>query len=141
LDANVLVYLHDGRDSGRQKRARAVVDRVGSARTAALSAQVLGEFASVAMRKLDPPLPAVTALAQVERFRRRFPVHPVTAAVVEEALRGVDRHRLGFWDAQVWAVARLHQIPVVLGEDSRPGSLDGVRWVDPFDADLDLDEV
>lgn len=138
LDANVLVYLHDGRDPDRQERAHALVRHVGRERRAALSAQVLGEFASVALRKLAPPMPAVDVRAQVERFRRRFPVHAVTSAVVEEALRGVEHHRLGYWDAQVWAVARLHQLDVVLGQDTRPGSLDGVRWLDPFDGDLDV---
>lgn len=103
-----------------------------------LSAQVLGEFASVAMRKLDPPMPAADVRAQVARFRRRFPVHAVTSAVVDEAVRGVEQHRLGYWDAQVWAVARLHQIEVVLGEDTRPGPLDGVRWLDPLQPDVDI---
>jgi predicted nucleic acid-binding protein len=141
LDANVLVYLHDGRDRDRRERARAVVRHVGRARQAALSTQVLGEFASVALRKMSPPMAAADVRAQVERLRRRFPIHPVTSAVVEEALRGVEYHRIGYWDAQVWAVARLHQIDAVLGQDTRPGSLDGVRWLDPFSPKFDVETL
>jgi predicted nucleic acid-binding protein len=141
LDANVLVYLHDGRDDVRQRRAHEVVHHLGRTRRGVLTAQVLGEFASVALRKLSPPMPVSDVRAQVERFRRRFPVHPVTAPVVEEALRGVEEHRLGYWDAQVWAVARLHQIDVVLGQDTRPGSLDGVRWLDPFVEAVDVAQL
>ena len=137
LDTNVLVYLHDGADHRRRHRARDVLVQVGAAQSAALTAQVLGEFASVALRKLQPPLHPSAVLKQVERLRRRFPVHPITSAVVEEALRGVQRHKLGLWDAQLWASARLHQIAVILSEDVHPGSLDGVSWVDPFDPDLD----
>jgi predicted nucleic acid-binding protein len=139
LDANVLVYLHDGREAARQRRARALVHHLGRSRRAALSTQVLGEFASVALRKLSPPMPPSDVRAQVGRLRRRFPVHAVTAAVVDEALRGVADHRLGYWDAQVWAVARLHQLDVVLGRDTRPGPFDGVQWLDPFEGDLDVE--
>jgi predicted nucleic acid-binding protein len=141
IDTNVLVYLHDGRDAGRQQRASRVVRHLGQTRRAALSTQVLGEFASVALRKLEPPLPPAAVRAQVGRVRRRFPVYPVTGPVVDEALRGVTDHRLGYWDAQVWAVARLHQIDVVIGQDSRPGTLDGVRWLDPFTEDVDIDAL
>jgi predicted nucleic acid-binding protein len=141
IDTNVLVYLHDGRDAGRQRRASRVVRHLGRTRRAALSSQVLGEFASVVLRKLEPPMPAQQVRTQIGRFRRRFPVYPVTGPVVDEALRGVVDHRLGFWDAQVWAVARLHQIDVVIGQDSRPGTLDGVRWLDPFVDGVDIETL
>jgi predicted nucleic acid-binding protein len=68
-------------------------------------------------------------------------VHPVTSAVVDEALRGVADHGLGFWDAQVWAVARLHQIEIAIGPDPRPGSLDGMRWLGPFDEGVDVETL
>ena len=38
-----------------------------------------------------------------------------------------------YWDAQVWAVARLNQVPFVFSEDCNPGAtLEGVRFVNPF---------
>jgi predicted nucleic acid-binding protein len=46
---------------------------------------------------------------------------------------------LSFWDAQIWAAARLHRIPVVLSEDFNPGAvIEGVRFVDPFGEDFEL---
>ena len=37
--------------------------------------------------------------------------------IVLEAVRWVRDHRMAYWDAQVWATARLNQIPTVLSED------------------------
>ena len=62
----------------------------------------------------------------------------VTPLVVLEAARGVSTHRLHYWDAQVWATARLNQIPVVLTEDFAHGRvLEGVQFLDPFSPAFD----
>ncbi len=60
-----------------------------------------------------------------------------------EALRGVDAHRLSFWDALIWAVARLNQVPIVLTEDLPGGQtwIDGVRYLNPIDPGFDLDRI
>ena len=53
------------------------------------------------------------------------------------AIRGVITDRLNFWDAQLWAAARLHQIPLLLTEDFQDGAvLEGVRFTNPFRTDL-----
>jgi predicted nucleic acid-binding protein len=59
--------------------------------------------------------------------------------VVLEAVRGVLQHGLPYWDAQVWATARLNQIPVVVSEDFSDGPvLEGVVFRDPFARAFDL---
>jgi predicted nucleic acid-binding protein len=41
---------------------------------------------------------------------------------------------LSYYDAQIWAVARLGQVAVVLSEDFNPGAvLDGVAFTNPLD--------
>ena len=48
-------------------------------------------------------------------------------------------HGLSYYDAQIWAVARLNQVPVIFSEDFNSNSvLDGVRFVNPFSAEFDL---
>lgn len=55
-------------------------------------------------------------------------------SVVLEALRGVQDHHLSFFDAQMWAVARLNEIPALLTQDMATGStVAGVMIVDPFE--------
>ena len=52
---------------------------------------------------------------------------------VIEAIRGVREHKFSYWDAQVWAIARLNQIPVVFTEDFNAGAvIEGIRFVNPF---------
>jgi len=43
---------------------------------------------------------------------------------------------MSFWDAQVWATAKLNQIPVVLSEDFASGCvIEGVQFENPFAGD------
>lgn len=131
LDTNVLVYLFDGRDARKQRLARQVVEECGRLGVASIPAQVLAEFSSVMLRKVGRDAGEVQA--DIDSFRRSFPVLPLTAPVVAEALRGVQSHGLSYYDAQIWAVARLAQATTVLSEDFRTGArLEGVEFVDPF---------
>ncbi len=146
LDTNVLVYGFDGAEPEKQARALDVVARVGrpgpSGPSAALPAQALAEFARVATGRLRPPLPADEVYRQVGLYERAFPVVSLTPAVVLEAVRGLRDHGFSYYDAQIWAAARLNQIPVVLSEDFASGStVEGVTFVDPFDQAFEADAL
>lgn len=59
--------------------------------------------------------------------------------IVYEAVRGVKEHKFSYWDAQIWASARLNQISLVFSEDFAHGSLiDGVRFINPLLPGFDL---
>ena len=137
VDTNVLVYAHDRSERSKQRRAIDILDRITAAGNGALSAQVLSEFYNTATRKLSPPLTLVQAEAQLGCFVALWTVFDVTSQVVLEAVRGVRYHQFSFWDAQIWAVARLNQVPVVFSEDFNPGAIiEGVRFVNPFAEDF-----
>lgn len=140
VDTNLLVYAVDRREPVKRERAREVLRRVGGAGgSAALPAQVLSEFANACLRKLEPRPDPATVRREVERLLLAFPVLPLTGPVVLEALRGVREHLLSYYDAQIWAVARLGQVGVVLSEDFNPGAvLDGVTFANPLDPGFDL---
>jgi predicted nucleic acid-binding protein len=138
LDTNVLVYALDRREPEKRDRAREVLRRVGAS-GAVLPAQVLSEFANVSLRKLEPRPDPAAVQREVERLLLAFPVLPLTGPVVLEALRGVREHLLSYYDAQIWAVARLGQVGVILSEDFNPGAvLDGVSFANPLDPAFDL---
>jgi predicted nucleic acid-binding protein len=60
---------------------------------------------------------------------------------VLEAMRGVIRYQMAFHDAQLWAMAKLNQIPILFSEDFDSGSsYDGVQCVNPFASDFDIDD-
>ncbi|MGD2148111.1 MAG: PIN domain-containing protein [Anaerolineae bacterium] len=141
IDTNLLVYVYDLSELNKRRQALEVLQRVRDANSGVLSAQVLSEFYNTVTRKLAPPLPPVKAEAQVQAFARMWPVVPVTAQVVLEAIRGVREYQFSFWDAQIWAAARLSQVSVVLSEDFNSGAVvEGVRFVDPFAGDFQLQE-
>lgn len=139
LDTNVLVYAHGPRDRVKQERALLVLDRLIVSERAVLSAQCLSEFFAVTTRRLPEPLTPAEALAQVERLARACRVLDVTPAVVLEGCRGSVQHGLSLWDALIWAVTKLSQVPIVLTEDAPHGrALEGVRFLNPFAPDFDL---
>jgi predicted nucleic acid-binding protein len=74
-----------------------------------------------------------------QRLMLAFSVLALTGPVVLEALRGVGEHMLSYYDAQIWAIARLGQMGVVLSEDFNLGTvLDGVSFTNPLDPAFDL---
>jgi predicted nucleic acid-binding protein len=140
IDSNVIIYACDpGEPLKREQAGRVLLflEQTGNGR---LSVQVLSEFVSATTRRLRPPLTAIEATQQVERLMLSFPVFDLTPMVVLEALRGVRDYQLSFYDAQIWASARLNQTPVIFSEDFNCGAtLEGVRFVNPFTSDFVLE--
>lgn len=102
------------------------------------STQVLGEFFVAIVKKLAAPLTAAEVLERVHHYLLGWKVLDVTGLIVLEAARGVQAHNFSFWDAQIWATARLNQIPLVFSEDFNPDSVvDGIRFVNPFSPTFD----
>lgn len=139
LDTNVLVYAADPAAPNKQHRSVETMDRLAPSGLGCLSTQVLGEFFRVATEKLTRPLSPAEAHRQVSRFIEAWPVLSVTPLIVLEATRGVRDFGLAYWDAQLWATARLNQISVILSEDFQDRRLiDGVRFLNPFLPSFDL---
>ena len=137
VDTNVLLYAYDRNERQKQARALACLARLWRSESGAVSAQNLGEFWVNAGRLASPVDPAV-AERRVRQFCRLFTVLPVDAAVVQEAVRGVQAFQLSYWDAQLWAVAKLRGIPTILTEDlPSPAIVEGVHFINPFDAGFD----
>jgi predicted nucleic acid-binding protein len=140
IDTNLLVYLYDTNEPERQSQAQRVLDYLEISSSGRLSVQNLAEFCHVIINKLDPPLTPSEALHQVELFMSIWPVFDLTPMVVIEACRGVQDHQLSYYDAQVWATARLNQVLIVFSEDFQHNQvLEGVRFVNPFAPDFSLE--
>jgi predicted nucleic acid-binding protein len=133
IDTNLLVYLVDQNDPTRQARAQDILGQLTANHAGRISAQNLAEFMHVSMHRLHPPMPPAQALEYASRFARMWPVFDLTSQVVLEAARGVRDHHLSYYDAQIWASARLNQVPVIFSEDFQDGRvLEGVRFANPF---------
>jgi predicted nucleic acid-binding protein len=98
-----------------------------------LSIQNLAEFFSVSTRKLSTPLSPKEALEQVNLFTRVWLIFDLTPLIVLEAARGVRDYQMSYYYAQIWATARLNQIPTIFIEDFDVGAtLEGVQFINPF---------
>jgi predicted nucleic acid-binding protein len=139
LDTNVLVYLYDISAPGKQQQAIGNLRTLEEHSAGAVSTQVLSEFFSVATIRLRPPLPGQTALFELERHAQVWSVLQVTTEVILEAARAVRDHQLNFWDAQLWAAAKVHGLGTIFSEDFNSGSsLGGVRFINPFEPGFHL---
>ena len=133
IDTNVLLYLFDADAPQKQAQAALLLRRLSAARAGCLSVQCLSEFISVATRRLKPPLTPARAMRVAEGFAASFPVYDLTTMIVLEAARGARDHGMSFYDAQLWASARLNQIATIFSEDFRAGTtLESVRFINPF---------
>jgi predicted nucleic acid-binding protein len=141
IDTNVLIYLHDVHETVKQPIAQTVLATLAERKAGRTSVQNLAEFFHVTTRSLKPPLTADEAITQVELFQQMWPVFDLTFLIVLEAARGVRDHQLSYYDAQLWATARLHQIPFIISEDFQTGrTLEGVTFLNPFVDGFEIEE-
>ena len=133
VDTNILVYAHDRGEPAKQQQAIQLLDTLEATGEGRLTAQVIGEFFRATTKPSNSMLTLEQAQQQVDNFILTWTILDTTAMVVQEAVRGVLVHRLSYYDAQVWAAARLNQIAVVISEDFTDGrTVEGVRFVNPF---------
>ncbi len=141
FDTNVLVYAFDRGEAEKRAQAMKVILELQSAELGCLSVQCLSEFINATTRGKEPLLSVDLAAVYVEDFLSAFPAYPLTSTIVLEALRGVREHKMSYFDSQLWACAKLNQIPVIFSEDFQDGQiLEGVRFVNPFAETFELEK-
>lgn len=139
IDTNILVYVYDRSEPAKQALALSLLRNMPYSGAGAISTQVLSEFYNAVTRRLTQTLSPAEAYESLQNLEQSWPVVTVTAAIVLEAARGSVQHRLNFWDALIWATAKLNQIPVVLSEDfNTGGAIEGIRFVNPLRDGFDL---
>lgn len=85
------------------------------------------------VRKIKEPLTPKEGYERVMNYLQSWAIVDITPLIVVEAARGVHDHKLSYWDAQIWATAKLNQIPTVLSEDFNDGrQIESVRFLNPF---------
>ncbi|HXH95266.1 MAG TPA: PIN domain-containing protein [Thermoanaerobaculia bacterium] len=140
IDTNILIYAHQPSETVKYDRALRAIETLTTSGLGRLSAQVLGEFMAATIRGRRSILGIDDALRQATLLASAFPVLDQTAMVVLEAGRGVREHQLSYFDAQIWATARLNQVPTIFTEDFTNGRrLEGVHFLNPLLPSFDLE--
>jgi predicted nucleic acid-binding protein len=139
IDTNILIYAHQPSETVKYDRALRAIDTLMASGLGRLSAQILGEFLSATIRGRHPILTVHDALRQATLLAEALPVFDQTGLIVLEAGRGVREHQLSYFDAQIWATARLNQVPTIFTEDFTNGRrLEGVQFLNPLLTRFDL---
>jgi predicted nucleic acid-binding protein len=131
LDSNILFYTIDADAGELQARARDIVRRAARGYDCFLTLQTLCEFFHSTTRQ--GKLTAARATPHLEDWQRLFPVVAATPGSLRLAVRAVEQHRLSFWDAMQWAVAKQAGATLLLSQDlQHDRELEGVRFRNPF---------
>ena len=142
VDTNILVYAYDNSVPEKQPVAENLLDNLVLDDRGVLTVLVLAEFYVVVTRRITQPLSVEEAEVAVLELAEAFQVCDLTTAIVLEAARGVRQYGMSYWDAQIWASAKLNQVAVVLTEDQPSARvIEGVRFVDPFGADAETQDT
>ena len=130
LDTNILLYAgsNAAEDTAKQSCAAALI----LDQSFALSAQVLQEFISNALRKPALGISEANIDATLE-LSRHVPVLPITRDLVVRAVALRRRHQVSHWDSTIIAAALELGCHTLYSEDFTHGqSYDGVTVINPF---------
>jgi len=136
VDTNVLVYLVDPRNPAKSRAAAELLIALASAHSAVTTPQNAVEFYSVVTRGrrgTRPLLSSPEAVAWISDWLVQADLIELTGQTTREALRAAYSYQMHIYDAQMWAAAKVHAIPILLTEDVQSRrEIEGVRYVNPF---------
>ncbi len=126
FDTNILVYAISDQDPMRRERARVLLDEGG-----ATSVQVLNELCSVMSRKFRRPLNEIEQVVDI--FSEGLDIFPLTIQSQRLAMHIAARYRVGIYDANILATAKIAGLETVVSEDfSHRAQYGGVTVMNPF---------
>ncbi|MGA9568259.1 MAG: PIN domain-containing protein [Candidatus Korobacteraceae bacterium] len=133
LDTNIFVYSFDRTAAAKNRRAAQLIREAVSTRKGIISYQVVQEFFNLALRRFAEPLSVPEAEQYLGAVFRPLLTVQSSPALVSEALRLTDRHRLSWYDSLIVAAAIEGGCGVLYSEDLQHGQQFGQLKVEnPF---------
>ena len=130
LDTNVIVYSIDDKNADKHAKAKRIVCEAVGNSNYIISAQVLNEFANIAMRKLHKPVPTVKGYLAGLKYVETAAVRPEWTT---RALEIKERYELQYYDSLLLAAAESLGCDEFWSEDLNDGQLYcGIKAVNPF---------
>jgi predicted nucleic acid-binding protein len=119
LDTNILVYAYDATDQRKQRIAQNLVNRA-LAGEFVISTQVLGEFASTLLHKVEPR-PSVTRMTTL--LDALAPIRAVLpdGEMVRRAVEAHGKYGIRFYDGMIVAAAERAGCKTIWSEDLNAG--------------------
>jgi predicted nucleic acid-binding protein len=135
IDTDVLIraYQSDAEDP-RTAKAKEAVEELARRGNGFVAAQNLDEFASLLLERARPRVEPSRLRDALAGIGDVFGILHPGVRTLTNALHGVEKHRLGFWDSMIWAVAQENGIEEVLTSGPPPrAQIEGVRYRNPFE--------
>lgn len=133
LDTNILVYMYDQRDPGKQARAFEVTGNAIANGTGVVSAQVLGEFFNTVTMRIPNPISVEVAEDAISLFAK-MPVVELDLALVRRAVTTCRRYQISYWDSLIIVAAERAGCARIISEDLNDGQVyHGIVVESPFD--------
>ncbi|MBA4370727.1 MAG: hypothetical protein C0418_04005, partial [Coriobacteriaceae bacterium] len=111
VDTNILVYRQDCSEPAKRRVAGQTLRALFRAGAAAATPQVLAEYSVTVRRKWPERLDRATIVAEIEFLVAACDVLPLDATVSIAAAHASARYDMHFYDAQIWAAAKVHGVP------------------------------
>jgi predicted nucleic acid-binding protein len=136
VDTNVVVYLYDSDNPEKGESAQQLIETIVPRNLAVISTQIAGELFYHLNKYLK------NAKEVVSLYLDNFKVLEVNSLIIKETMRAVSQYHMSYWDAQIWASAKLNQVPFVISEDV-PGQnpLETVTYLNPFVTDFNISDI
>lgn len=132
VDTNLLLYAHSPAAGEKNRKARALIERLWQDRSGIVSTQVLQEFYVNACRKTERPL-------SPDEARRLVASYMSWELIVNDgdsilgALEIEQRYRISFWDALIVQAANVAAATALYSEDLSHGQTYGtVEVINPL---------
>jgi predicted nucleic acid-binding protein len=124
VDTNILLYALSRANSLEVEKvaiAKALIAELSKRTNLRISAQVLSEFITNAMRKGTPPLSLKEASEIVDELSRET-VIAIDASLVQLALQRVQQSHISYWDALIVEAAIRSGATILYTEDMHHGT-------------------
>jgi predicted nucleic acid-binding protein len=144
VDTNILVYAANRREGPTARVAAAVLERITAEHWGVTHPQVVAEFiAAVTRPRVPAPILSTNdAVLWIADWLASTEWRDLTREVSLTALRAISQYQMAIYDAQMWAVARVNAIPILVTQDTQfQPVIEGVRYVNPFDASFVLADL
>jgi len=115
LDTNVLVYAYQTSDPGKQRISRQLLSRAVAGEFT-ISTQVLAEFATTLLHKLQPPLSIEEVTIALDGLGP-IPLIVPDGDIVRRAVEARGAYGIHFYDGMIVAAAERAGCEKILSED------------------------
>ena len=136
VDTDVIIYIYDSDNLEKSENAQQLIEAIVPSNLAVISTQIVGELFCHLNKYMK------NAKEVVSLYLDNWKVLEINSLIIKEAIRAVSLYQMSYWDAQIWASAKLNQVPFIISEDV-PGQnpLETVTYLNPFVTDFNINEI